>query len=452
VSLTERLAQFTAQSRYETLAADVVTAVRRAVLDTAGVTVAGALEPAGRIARDRAARGSPGIGGDGASVLGTDVRATPAEAAWANGTLGHALDFDDVSTSMRGHPSVVVLPAALALAESRDASGRDLISAFAVGFEVECRVGRALGGSGYERGWHYTSVLGSLGAAAACARLLGLDAEAARHALGIAASMSCGSRQNFGSMTKPLHAGLAARAGVESAELAAAGFTADAEILDAPLGFGALFASDKEWNAERAGDPGKPWEIVDPGLSVKKYPCCFMVHSALDAVLAASSGEPLAEADIADIEVRVAEGSTSALIHPRPQTGLEGKFSMEYCVAAALLDGTVRLASFEDASVLRSDAQALLPRVREVHTSGASWHASAAEVVVKLAGGRELTGRVDAPRGGPQEPLAWDELTDKYRDCCSRVLPPDAIERSLALFENLESRPVRELTASLRTA
>jgi 2-methylcitrate dehydratase PrpD len=301
----------------------------------------------------------------------------------------------------------------------------------------------------YGRGWHATSVLGSLGAAAACANLLDLDVDRTRYALGIAASMASGSRQNFGTMTKPLHAGLAARAGVEAALLAAAGFTADPEIVEAPLGFGALFSPAGDFRPQRLGEPGEPWEIVSSGASVKKYPCCYMTHRALDAALAASAGQPIPASAIGSIVVNVPEGSTSALIHHRPTTGLEGKFSMEYCVAAAALDGSVRFRSFEDEAVRRPEAQDLLRRV-EVRYAPRTGGAEPAIVTLCLSDGSERRAEVLHEHGSAVDPLSSQELSDKYRDCAARSLPPGQVEASHEMISNLESLvAVRDLMRSL---
>jgi 2-methylcitrate dehydratase PrpD len=444
---TERIAHFVAETRLETLSAEVATAAKRAVLDTLGVTLAGAAEEGSRLLLDAL---SESAGAGAASIFGTDLRASASQAALANGALGHALDFDDVNVNMRGHPSVPVLPAVLAVAEASGSDGGAVLSAFVVGFEVECKLGRALGASSYARGWHATSVAGALGAAAACANLLRLDAERTRHALGIASSMACGTRQNFGTMTKPLHAGLAARAGVEAADLAARGFTAASDILEAPMGFGVLFSPGDDWRPERIGDPGKPWDILSPGINVKQYPCCYMTHQALDATLAATERRPRDAAEVESIEVRVSPGSTSALIHHRPTSGLEGKFSMEYCVAAAVLDGAVRLRSFDEDQVQRPAAQQLLRRVSIVHPPEAkAWTSPSTRVTVRLRDSSALRAEVTRERGSPGDPLSWDELVEKYRDCARRVLPEPQVDRSLELIAALPESRIQELARTL---
>ena len=444
---TERIATFVVETNIVSLPAEVVTAAKRAILDTLGVTVAGSVEEASRILLETI----PSTRGPGtAAVFGTPLRTTPAQAALANGALGHALDFDDVSGDMRGHPSIPVLPAVLALAEASGRGGDEALVAFVTGFEVECRLGRALGSSSYARGWHATSVVGAIGAAAACARLLHLDVGKTRHAFGIAASMASGTRQNFGTMTKPLHAGLAARAGLEAARLASGGFTGATDIFEAPMGFGLLFSPDGDWQPEEVGDPGKPWGIITPGITVKKYPCCYMTHRSVDATLGAIGRRARNAEEVESIEVHVAGGSTPALIHHRPMNGLEGKFSMEYCVATAVLDSSVGLRSFDDESVRRPAAQELLRRVEVVETpSGDVWSPTSTQVTVRLRDGSSLAAEVTRERGDPQDPLTWDELVAKYRDCTALVLPDEQVDHSLDLITNFEKIRIEELARTL---
>jgi len=449
---TERIAHFVAETRLETLSAEVVTAAKRAVLDTLGVTLAGAAEEGSRLLLDSL---SATADAGPAHIFGTDLRASASQAALANGALGHALDFDDVNVNMRGHPSVPVLPAVLAVAEAAEAAeaagsdGGAVLSAFVVGFEVECKLGRALGASSYARGWHATSVAGALGAAAACANLLRLDAARTRNALGIASSMACGTRQNFGTMTKPLHAGLAARAGVEAADLAARGFTAAPDILEAPMGFGVLFSPGDDWRPERIGDPGKPWDILSPGINVKQYPCCYMTHQALDATLAATERRPLDAAEVESIEVRVSPGSTSALIHHRPTSGLEGKFSMEYTLAAGVLDGRFDLAAFSDDGVTRPAIAGILPRMHKEEDprclggdpdpgARSSGTIGFVEVTATRRDGVSETVRVDKPTGSPERELSWHDLETKFHDCAAQTgMTPAAAAASFAAWRDL---------------
>ncbi|MQA00776.1 MAG: MmgE/PrpD family protein [Dehalococcoidia bacterium] len=431
---------------------------RRALLDTIGVTLAGVDEPSARVVRSLVER----EGGEGvATLLGTNVRAPLAAAALANGTAGHALDYDDVTANVTGHPSIPLMPAVLAVGESVGASGADVVAAFLVGFEVECKVGRAMGRSHYARGFHSTTTLGALGSAAAAVRLLRLDRGQTGNALGIASSMAGGLRANFGSMTKPLQAGNAARAGVVAALLAQEGFTGGDDILDGPFGFVRAFSPAEDGDIEQVGGFGDPWEVVSPGISVKKYPCCFVSHRAADATLALISEHGIGAEQVERVEVHLPNGQVSAtggvgpMIHPRPQTGLEGKFSMQYVVASALLDGEVKFPNFDDRAVARPAAQALLRRVEPMNDTQRHPAATTDQytaVDIHTTDDRVLSRAVTEARGGPADPLSWDELLDKYRDCAARALPAEQVERSAQMLRDLEAvADIRELTATLAT-
>jgi 2-methylcitrate dehydratase PrpD len=433
---TEKLAQFAAAIDYDSLPEEVVTAVKRTVLDTLAVSIAGCREEAAAIiaayVQELSAAGEAG-------VVGSGFQTAASEAALANGTLAHALDYDDVSTSMLGHPSAPLLPAVLAVAEKTGVPGKDVIVAFVVGLEVECKLGLAIGASHYARGWHPTATLGTLGAAVACTKLLCSDVAAIRAALGIATSLAGGSRQNFGTMSKPLHAGIAARNGVMAASLAVRGFSADASIIEAPLGFLHLFGVGGH-DAERAmASLGQPFDIISPGIGVKLYPCCYESHRALDAALQLRKEANIEAPRIARVEARVSPGTATPLIHHRPQTGLEGKFSMEYCLAAALLDGKINLASFADEAVQRPQAQELLRRVEMVEEEQWQPIFGPATVTVILDDGSQHSRRVETPGGDPRAPLTWEELVAKYRDCAAGILPDAATARSAEIIANLEA-------------
>ncbi|MHB8574156.1 MAG: MmgE/PrpD family protein [Dehalococcoidia bacterium] len=447
--ITKGYARFIDRIRRDGIADDAILAAKRAVLDTLACAIAGSVEPAARIALATVQE----LGGRSqATVIGSDARVNVAQAALVNGASAHALDYDDVIYTLSGHPSVPVLPAVLALAEHVGASGREALTAFVAGFEVECKLARSQGPSHYARGWHATSTHGTVGAAAASAYLLGLDVQQTVMALGIAGSMASGSRQNFGTMTKPLHPGRAAEAGVTAALLAKGGFTADEHMLEAPLGFIRLFSPNDDQRPDLAlRQLGDPFDIIAPGIAVKKYPCCFNTHRALDAVLALRAEAGLAAEAVASVEVQAPASAVSAVIHPRPVTGLEGKFSMEYCVAVALTDGSPRLTSFTDAAVQRPALQALLRRVELVRLpSGGGAAEGFADVTIVTGDGRTLHRRVDEPRGAGTDPLSWDELAAKFRDCAAVALPAEAAEEALSLVERLDSLPdVHRLMASL---
>jgi len=450
VKITQRLAEFVACTQSGAIPAEAREQARRAFLDTLGVTLAGCREDAGRIAAE-IVREQGGV--EDSSVLGHCFGAPASEAALVNGTSAHALDFDDVSMSMRGHPSVPLVPAVLALGEKLESSGRDVIDAFIIGFEVECKIGRLVGAPHYGLGWHPTATFGSLGAAAACARLLRLDPDRTRMALGIAASMASGARRNFGSMTKPLHAGWAARSGIVAAQLAQRGFTADDEALEAPDGWLHAASGGAPVDSSPIGRLGAPWEIVSPGIGVKLYPCCYFTHLAIDAALELRPQVAPHFGEIESVRVSVSPGTMMVLRKEPPQTGLEGKFSMEYCVATALADGEVTLDSFTDEAVARPNIRDLTGRVRVTEDGPPSNAPIGGSAVVEIAfRDRDpvTSPRVEVPRGDPQNPLSWAHLANKFRDCAKPVLDAEQIKRAIGLIETIDELPnICDLTNAL---
>jgi len=447
VNVGERLARFVTET--QRVPEDAILQAKQAVLDTLGVALAGSREVSACTVADwlRDQGGRPE-----AAVLGRALRLPAADAALANGTAAHALDFDDVSLPMRGHPSAPLLPAVLALGEAAGSSGLGILTAFVLGFEVEAKLGRAIGGSHYALGWHATSTLGPLGAAAACARLLRLDAGRTQMALGIAASLASGLQQNFGSMTKPLHAGWAARSGIVAAQLADRGFSAGAEALEGPAGFLRAMSGGAQPDLAPVDALGEPFEIVSTGVGVKVYPCCYAVHRALDATLELRAKHGIAPANVAEVRVEVNRGGLLPLRGEPPATGLEGKFSLEYCLAAALIDGGVSLASFTDEAVRRPAARELMAKVRisEGAESGEFPIGGYAEVRVALRDGTGYGMRVDVPHGDPSRPLSWDELAAKFRDCAGAALPAGDVDAALRLIERLDGLDnVSRLTEAL---
>ena len=454
MAITERLAQLIAETTYEQLPASAVTQAKRALLDIIGVTLAGHGEAAGQIIT---AFVKDAGGHQQAAILGTSLYTSPALAALANGTLGHALDFDDVTFHLRGHPSVPVVPAVLALGQALGASGEDVITAFVIGVEVEAKIGKAMTSAHLRRGWHPTATIGTLGAVAAAANLLGLTGPQVQMALGIAASKAAGLRQNFGTMTKPLHAGEAARNGVEAAQLAQRGFTADPHILDGRFSFFNVFVGEGEFVPETViQDFGAPYEIITPGIGVKPYPACRQAHRAIDAMLHLVHTYHLQPDDVSEIICDISARMRDFLVHHQPQTGLAGKFSMEYCLAGALLHGKLGLAQFSDASVQDPRAQALMQRVRLTHPDQdkINWDTPGPDVVeVVLHSGARRHQRIEVPKGDPDLPLTWAELVAKFQDCAATVLPDGQIQEAMQHIAHLEELPnLKSLMASLTLA
>ena len=449
---TARLAEWAVGVRYEDIPEEAIAAAKRAILDCTGCALAGGDE---RVARALYHLGQQAGGEGEASILGSAERASAQWAALVNGTLAHALDYDDVHMGVHGHPTAPTLPAGLALGEVRDASGRELLAAYVVGVEVMGRLGGVVNPTHYDRGWHATATLGASGAAVAGARMLQLEPTQLRHALGMACSFASGLRQNFGTDTKPLHAGAAARNGVLAAQLAAEGVDADPNIFEAPNGFCSVAGvPGRVLEESDLADLGRAWQVVNPGLGFKLFPSCYSTHRPINAVLALAERYDLAPERVERVECAASYSAVQMLIHARPKTALEGKFSMQYCLAAALIDRRVGLSHFTDEQVNRADIQALIPRVSvSVHPDLArpeQLSADFAEVTVQLVDGRSYTERVEFPAGHARRPLTDAELDAKYLECAGLRLGRDGAQRSLERLRNLERlESVRKLVTYL---
>jgi len=379
--------------------------------------IAGSPEPAVQILRKTLANGGPGE----AALYLSGERCPAPEAAWINGTAAHALDYDDVG--LRGHPSTVLVPAILAEAEALDASGRDMLTAYAAGYEVWAELAERERGHHHLKGWHPTGIFGPIGAAAACSSLRRLDAERATLAIALAASQSSGVMANFGTMTKPFHAGRAAHGGVIAARLAAAGFTASPDALEHPQGF--LNAVSPAGEVDRESAPralGRDWRLASAGLSIKKFPACYCTHRAIDAMLDLVARHPLDPSRIERITVSLSDAYATILRNHAPATGLAAKFSIEFAMAAAVSARRVGLGELTDAFVRRADIQQLMRRVvvetnqnYDPETPGA---AVSDQVRVDLSDGTVLESEpVRHARGHAARPLTDAELFDKFRGC-----------------------------------
>lgn len=447
-SLTGKIIDFIAHTGPHQIPDAVMHAANRVFIDTVGVIVLGTHEAPTLILRDF-------IANEGArpraSILGTDLRTSPQFAALANGTAAHAIEFDDACAE--GHLSAVLVPTVLAVAEDIGASGSETLAAFCIGFEVASKVGRTLLGDNYRhhwRGWHSTPANGVMGAAAAAAYLLRLNNQQTAIALGHAATYCAGFRKNFGTMTKPFHAGHAAQAGVVAATLAKAGFTASTDIFDAPLGYFDVLA-EGEYDARPLDTLGRDWALTETGVNVRLYPSCYLTVRCGDAVLRnAEQGEgsrlELAIDTIAAIDLHISATEANTLVYDLPQTGLEAKFSAQYVIAAALLDGALTPASFADAMVQRPAAQQLMQKIVKHADAGAG----PAQVRIHTRDGAQIVRRCTVPYGAHARPLDAATLARKFRQCTTPFLDETAIAIALTLLEHLrELGTIRELTAAL---
>jgi 2-methylcitrate dehydratase PrpD len=425
---------------------------RHGVVDAIGCMLAGVGSEVATVVRGVASENGSA---PRCAVLGTRLSLAPPDAAAANAAAGHALDYDDISWSLYGHPSVAVVPAALAAAQMFGRTGRHFLEACVVGMEVAAVLGRYANPRHYQGGWHATSTIGIFGAVAAAARLAGVSAAAARSALGICASMSAGLQQNFGSMTKPFHAAHANRSAILALQLAMAGMTSDAHALEGPLGwFRVLARSEPPPCDALARELGSRWQVIDPGIVLKRYPSCGATHCALDAVETLRTSERFAWTDIERVECIAHPLALQVLKHPRPASGLEGKFSMHFCVAVALVDGPPGLRHFSQRWIEDPRVGELLPRVTlQADPSlddGSRSDALPARVRLLLRDGRVLEHAVRIPQGDPRNPLGTAERRAKFDECASGVLASEAIGTAWQRLESLATLPdLRELIALL---
>jgi len=438
----QRIAEFTVETSANAIPADCFRAAREAVFDCIGVMLAGVPQPHGRMIVDFVSQ--EGAAGP-CTVVGTPVKTSATMAALANGTLGHALDFDDMGAF--GHPSVALLPASLAAGELAGASGRDVLAAYILGFEVGCQLSRASRYVQGERGFHSTPVFGTLGAVVAAARLLRLSSEQTITALGIAGSMPSGVLQNFGTHTKPLHAGMTGRNGVMAALLAKAGWTACDNIIESKVGWAAAYLGAGNYDPEiMVKELGSAWTIQDT-IVIKKYPCCGTNHSALDSLLALQREHPFRWDQVAEVEVSGLPDISHVLLYPEPSSAFQGKFSLPYNVATALLDGHVDIESYMEDKLRRPEfAQALDKveiRILSRWDPEYSTHPKETPVVVRLKDGRTLSRSTDRHRmhGSPADPFTGEELKAKFRRNARLCLSPDRDERLLDAWWKLDAAP-----------
>jgi 2-methylcitrate dehydratase PrpD len=445
MGLTEQVAKFVATVRFEDFTPKAVFAARHGIIDCVACALAGSKEELTDILIGFAQENGSG---NAASVIGRGMKTSAPMAALVNGAMGHALDYDDITRMLKGHPSVVCLPPALAVGEALGASGRDVMLAYMIAFEVGSAIGAGMGVDyADDLGWHPTAPLGTVAAAAAAARLLGLSPEQTAMALSLAASHAGGLRENFGTMTKPFHAGNASRGGLTSALLVKRGFTAATTGLEGRFGFMHAFSGGRGENPQAVLDQlGKRFFLEQPGVQIKKYPCCGSTHTPLDAFFELRKKQRIDPAQVEAVEVLVDFDPPRSLIHSDPHTALEGKFSLQYCLAAALVDDKVGLAQFEDdALVMRPEIRTLVPKITMKRNPGQegkpSWVEAYNEVHIKLKNGTVLKQRADRDLTGPVVGLTPEGMDMKFRDCAAIALSKARAEEALEILHNLEKQP-----------
>lgn len=428
-TLSSKLARFVCEEA-RTLSTPAVRArARLAILDTLAVTIAGGRDPAVRSLESSLAAAN---GSDACPSPWTDARYAAPDAALLYGMASHMDDYDDVSMLAICHPSAPVLSALLAAelsgAAREPSAGRDFVAAFAAGTDVTIRIGQAMGFRHYELGFHATSTLGVIGAAAALACLMKLDVSATRNALAIAASMAAGVRKNFGTSVKPLHVGLAASSALRAVLLARAGVDGSADAFERGGYLHAYSGGQTDRFPEEGLAFGRPFVLEEPGFEQKRYPCCYMLHKMIEAALALRRAHGIGLHDVERAHVLMPKGGTKPLIHPFPKSGLNGKFSGPYAVAASLADGRIDIASFTDEAVLRADVQARLRDVDVVEDTrdvppGADLGRMPVTLTLTLRDGRMLQHTVIAPPGSPEDPMTPGQLREKWLDCMRHGRP-----------------------------
>jgi 2-methylcitrate dehydratase PrpD len=441
--LAERILDF----KYADLPEQAIRWSEIAFLDTVGVTLAGATEDCVQILE----RLPGAINADGPCLAFASGRRTdPMNAMLINGTASHALDFDDFAWGIGGHPSVPLVPAILAVGEMQNVSGEDAITAYVAGFETESRFGHALHPYHYNRGWHPTVTLGIFGTVAAAGRLLGLDKDQLATALAIAASMASGVKANFGTMVKPLHVGHCLRDGMMAVMIAKDGFTARDVAFEHKQGYFQVFNGEGNFDAAKLFENwADPLEIVSPAFGLKQFPCCGSTHTAINCLMELSSEHGLTPDNVVKIDVLANPNRLPHTDNPDPQTGLGGKFSLQYLLARTLTDQRINLSSFEDAAIQETAVRDLMPMVSMGAHPDMAYDGDnqfGAEVTVTKKTGETVNRRIDHRLGrGPDHPMSRDEMWDKFADCAGRVLSPDRI---LEVFEQLNTfRQLSQISA-----
>ena len=452
--LTKYVADFVVNTKYSEIPETVIELGKKSILDSLGLALAGSVDQTAQIIRSYV---QPFVTARGVTAIGRPHKLPARFAAFANGVAIHVNDYDDTQLAVAPdrvyglltHPSVAVLPAALAIAETNGLSGRDLLLAYHVGVEVECKIAEAISPRHYKDGFHSTGTCGPFGAAAACAKLANFDLPKTIRTLGLAGSQSSGLRENFGTMTKSFHAGHAAESGVFAADLAGRGWTVTDQILEGKAAFFHAYGGSYDPSAIH-GKLGNPWTFKSPGISIKPYPSGSLTHPAMTLIADLVAKERIKPADVESVEVGAGENLVNTLVYHRPQDGLQAKFSMEFCVAILLLQGKATLGDFTEKVVQRADVQDMIKRISfgVDPQAGTSSDKMTTLIKIRLTSGRTIAGRADFGKGSPSNPMSYDEVADKFRGCAAFARwPQQNAEGIIRSVRNLEQNPdVRALT------
>ncbi len=445
MNITEKIACFVSDFDSKNLPGKALDRAKAAMIDYVGVTFAGISERCSEIVRETV----ESFGGNPqATIWGTSMKTSVLLAALANGTAAHALDYDDVNSIMRSHPSIQLLPGLFALGENEHRSGQEIITSYVVGFEVGAKLGRALNPELVFQGWFPVGTLGTLMQAVACAKLLALDAQQVRMAIGIATNLASGLRCNNGTMAKPLMAGRVGANGVLAALLARRGMTAHEKALEARFGFFENFSGGSLKNLEEAVSLlGQSLEIVELGITHKLYPCCAGSHMAIDCALHLAREHKMNPEEIQEVRVSISKNAQYLLIHPRPRTEMEAKFSLEYAVARGILDGQVGPQQFTPDKIKEPGLQGLIAKIKPNYfdvsesESKGEWTRLPVKIDISMKNGESFSFQVDRPKGSPRNPLTPAEIEEKFRQCVRGKFSESTTRRVLDLLKNFEKLP-----------
>ena len=448
--VTDTLARFVIDTDFTSISEKTLANAKMHILDTLGVALAGSKTAAADIAIDYCKK----LGAaNEASIWGTKSKASVSTAAFANGLLSHALDYDDWGAFIHvGHPSSMLVGAAVPLAEHLGRSGKDLLKAYALAMEVICKLA-ANSPNMQDRGFHSTPVFGSLGAAVACGSLLKLDAAKLKAALGVAASGAGGIHRQQGSMVKPFHAGNSARNGAEAALLASNGFTADPAIFEAPRGFcDTFFGKDSCDYNKMIENLGKPFYLETPGMGLKWHPCSAPQFLAADAALHLKHDHKINFADVVNMEVRIPPLRYQRHYAAEVKTGLRGKFAINYVVAMAFLDGKLEIATFTDEKVSQPQVQDALSKVKVIVDESIPEPGPYCPVSVELKDGTRHSYTAKIAKGDPRNPMTESEVTEKFRGNARLAISEKQTEAVIDAVSQLEAVDNVKTVVQLLTA
>ena len=441
MEITKRLAEFIVNTKFEDLPEKAIRLVKHSFLDTLGIALGGSVEEGPKILGNfvKESGGNPV-----SSVVGQGFKTSPQNAALANGMAADVIGFSDISVIQMNHPSVTICPAVWALGEPLRSSGKEMILAHILGVEIADKISAGVKPHFHQKGWHPLCVLGTFGAAAAAGKLLGLDSRKMANALGITGEQASGMRSSMGSMSKAYGAGRAAENGVVAASLARMGFTGPQDMFETRDGFLHIFGEGADGSKilENLGDP---FEFIAPGITLKPYPSCTCTHTTISGVLKLKAERQISPADVESVECRVSPRVADLLKFHNPQNKFEAKYSIQYVVATALMDGRVVIPSFTEEKIKDPEKRRLMEKVKMVvspELAKLGYNPEQAPygstVVIKLKTGEEYTRQVNKGPWEPDTPPSWEDVCVKYRGCAELVLKASQIDDSIGIIHDLE--------------